>query len=506
MLDIKTLENWLWKAACKLRGEIDAPKYRDYIIPLIFLKRLSDTFDDEIKRIAADYDDEGTAVELVEEDHNLVDFYLPKKARWAEIIKQTTNLGEYLTDVVRVIAKDNEKLEGVINIVDFNATTAGQRIVSDERLGAMINVLNEHRLGLNDVEPDIMGRAYEYLLRKFAEGSGQSAGEFFTPKEVSILMSKIINPEEGEETYDPCLGSSGLLIKCHLRFKEKFGDSKKIKPLRFYGQEYLPTNYAIAKMNCFIHKMEADVALGDTMNSPKFLTSSGALKQFDIVLANPMWNQDFPQSTYEKDAFNRFVYGYPPSSSADWGWVQHMFKSLKNNGRMAVVLDTGSLSRGSGNAGSNKERDIRKEFVDNDLIEAVILLPENLFYNTTAPGIILIINKNKKKKGEILLINSSKLFEKGRPKNFVPDDKIELIHNLYSSWKKEKEVSTIIKKEDLVKTDYNLSPSRYISQDDGVTIQSLDEALVLVKEADEELKISQENLKSVMEQLGFDLE
>lgn len=502
MLDIKTLENWLWEAACKIRGEIDAPKYKDYILPLIFLKRLSDVFDDEIEKLAEDYGDRRTAQELIEEDHSLVWFYIPPKARWSNIIKQSTKLGEYLTDAVRAIARENPKLQGVIDIVDFNATAAGQRVISDEKLKLLIDTLNKHRLGLKDVEPDILGRAYEYLLRKFAEGSGQSAGEFYTPREVAILMSRIVEPKEGEEIYDPCLGSGGLLIKCFLRFKEKFGENSKVKPLKFYGQEILHGTYAMAKMNAFIHRMEAEIALGDTMNRPAFLTPSGALKKFDIVVSNPMWNQKFPQSTYENDAFNRFNYGYPPSNSADWGWVQHMFSSLNDEGRLAVVLDTGAVSRGSGNQGSNRERDIRKKFVENDFIEAVVLLPENLFYNTTAPGIILIINKNKKHKNKILLINASKLFEKGRPKNFLPEKSVRQIAEIYHKWKEEKGISKIITKEEAAKNDYNLSPSRYVAQNSGEEVLPLEDAIVQLQEAEEERKHADEKLNEVLEEIG----
>lgn len=506
MLDIKTLENWLWEAACKIRGPVDAPKYKDYILPLIFLKRLSDVFDEEIEKLSKEYGDKKTAEAFVEQDHSLVWFYLPKKARWAEIIRQSRGLGEFLTDAVRAIARENPKLHGVIDIKDFNETAAGQRIISDESLKALIDVLNMHKLGLNDVEPDILGRAYEYLLRKFAEGSGQSAGEFYTPKEVAVLMANMVDPKEGETVYDPCLGSGGLLIKVFLRFKEKYGDNPKIKPLQFYGQEILHGTYAMAKMNSFIHKMEANIALGDTMNRPAFKNPDGSLMKFDIVVANPMWNQDiFTQATYETDAFNRFVYGFPPNSSADWGWVQHMFASLQDNGRMAVVLDTGAVSRGSGNEGSNRERDIRKAFTENDFIEAVLLLPENLFYNTTSAGIILVINKNKKHKDKVLLINASKLFEKGRPKNFLPDSAIQQIAEVYLHCKEEEGISKVVTKEEVIKNDYNLSPSRYVSSNGEDTTLPLDEAVVLLKEAKEEQENAEKNLKSVLKQLGFEV-
>ncbi len=504
MLDIKTLEGWLWEAACKIRGDVDAPKYKDYILPLIFLKRLSDVFDDEVEKLSKEYESKETAEQLVEEDHSLVWFYIPENARWAKITKQSTNTGEFLTDAVRSIARENPKLQGVIDIVDFNTTTAGQRVISDEKLKALIDILNKHRLGLKNVEPDILGRAYEYLLRKFAEGSGQSAGEFYTPREVAVLMAKIVSPEQGEEICDPCLGSGGLIIKSFLEFREKFGNDTKVNPLKFYGQEILHSTYAMAKMNSFIHRMDSNIALGDSMNKPAFQNADGSLKKFDIVVANPMWNQDFSQGTYETDAYNRFSFGYPPSGSADWGWIQHMFASLKEKGRIAVVLDTGSVSRGSGNTGANRERDIRKQFVEKDLVEAVLLLPENLFYNTTAPGIILVINKNKKHKNQILLINASKLFEKGRPKNFLPEKSIKKIADIYHKWKKEEGISVTVSKEEVAKNDYNLSPSRYVSQNGEDNTLPLEDAVTLLKEAEEERKETDEKLRLVLEQMGLE--
>lgn len=503
--DVKTLENWLWEAACKIRGEIDAPKYKDYILPLIFLKRLSDVFDDEVAILAEKYGSREIVDKLLEADPGLVRFYIPGKAKWKNIARQTTNVGEYLTDCVLSIARKNPDLYGVIDTVDFNAAIAGQRIISDEKLKALTNVLGRHRLGLKDVEPDILGRAYEYLLRKFAEGSGQSAGEFYTPREVAVLMSYILDPEKGDEVYDPCCGSGGLLIKCYLRFKAKYGDDPSVAPLRFYGQEILHSTFAMAKMNMFIHDMETEIKLGDTMVRPAFTNADGSLRKFDLVTANPMWNQDFSQDVYENDAYDRFQSDYPPSSSADWGWIQHMFASLRDDGKMAIVLDTGAVSRGSGTAGRNRERDIRKEFVNKDMVEAVILLPENMFYNTTAPGIILVMNKDRRKENEILLINGSKLFEKGRPKNYLPDQSITKIADIYLEWKEEEGVSKIIVKEEVAKNDYNLSPSRYVLQNGEDDTLPLEDAVVLLREAEEERSEADVKLKEILNELGMEI-
>src|SRR5690606_17410326 len=356
----------------------------------------------------------------------------------------------------------------------------------DAHLSNLIQVLSRHRLGINDVEPDILGRAYEYLLRKFAEGQGQSAGEFYTPREVAILMARILEPEPGMTVYDPCCGSAGLLIKCHLRLLETHGERKNgrlslpphVAPLQLFGQEINATTFAMARMNAFIHDMEAVIALGDTMRRPAFTDAEGRLRRFDLVVANPMWNQKFPDEVYEHDPYDRFRFGVPQSSTADWGWIQHMYTSLNEGGRMAVVLDTGSVSRGSGNQGASRERDIRRTFVERDLVEAVILLPENLFYNTTAPGIILVINNVKRHPREILLINASKLFAKGRPKNYLADEHIDRLARVYREWATEEGLSAVVTPEEVARNDYNLSPSRYVTQSGREEVLPLEEAVV----------------------------
>lgn len=514
-LDLTTLENWLWEAACKIRGPVDAPKFKDYILPLIFLKRLSDVFEDEINYLAGEFGSVELATKLVEEAHqrgqSIVRFYLPPEARWNEIRKKTTGLGEYLTDAMRAVARENPKLHGVIDVVDFNATAAGQRIIDDPPLAELIQVLSKYRLGLNDVEPDILGRAYEYLLRKFAEGQGQSAGEFYTPREVAVLMARILEPEPGMTVYDPCCGSGGLLIKCHLRLLETHGEIQNghrrlpthVAPLKLYGQEINPTTFAMARMNAFIHEMEAEIAVGDTMRIPAFTHNDGSLMQFNLVTANPMWNQKFSTEVYEHDPYSRFMFGIPPSSSADWGWIQHMYASLTERGRMAVVLDTGAVSRGSGNQGSNRERDIRKAFIERDQVECVILLPENLFYNTPAPGIILVINKAKRHPGEILLINASKLFNKGRPKNYLAEEHVEHIASIYQSWTTEEGLSAIITNEEAARNDYNLSPSRYVAQNGEEEVLPLEESLVQLQEAEEERAAAERELEEVLKALGI---
>jgi type I restriction enzyme M protein len=512
-MDVGTLERWLWNAACEIRGPLDAPKFKDFILPLIFLKRLSDVFDDEVRRLAESFGGQENANDLVDSDHDLVRFYLPEIAHWSTISKRTSGLGEHLTDAVRAVARENPKLQGVIDVQDFNATAAGQRVVDDARLQLLVQVLGKHRLGINDVEPDLLGRAYEYLLRKFAEGAGASAGEFYTPREVAVLMAKILDPQPGMTVYDPCCGSAGLLIKQHLRLLETHGKPvnghRRLPPevaaLKVFGQEINSSTYAISRMNAVIHDMEAEIALGDTIRTPRF-GETGTLRRFDLVAANPMWNQDFPIDVYEHDPYNRFTNGIPPASTADWGWVQHMVHSLTASGRMAIVLDTGAVSRGSGSKGTNRERDLRKHFVDEDLIEAVILLPENLFYNTPASGVVMIVNKVKRHPGEILLINASKQFEKGRPKNHLTEDHVLTIAGTYEAWEKRDSLCTVITNDEAVINDYNLGPSRYVAVEGVADLLPVEDAVVLLKEVEEERSVADVALARVLAELGLDVD
>jgi type I restriction enzyme M protein len=326
-----------------------------------------------------------------------------------------------------------------------------------------------------------------------------------------MLMARVLDPQPGQTLYDPTCGSAGLLIKADLRLIETHGVRKnghlrlpdRVAPLRLFGQEINPATFAIARMNAVIHDMEAEIALGDTLHRPAFTQPDGSLRRFDRVTANPMWNQKFPAASYDNDTYGRFARGVPPTSSADWGWVQHMAASLADAGKLAVVLDTGAVSRGSGNQGSNKERDIRKAFVTEDLIEAVFLLPENLFYNTTAPGIILVVNRRKKHPGQIVVVNGSKQFSKGRPKNFLEDAHVAALADAYLRWRAVDGLSALITNADAAKNDFNLSPSRYVSVGEQAEVLPLDEAVVELREAEEEMGTANRELEQVLRKLGL---
>ena len=480
--DTKPMEQMLWDAACSIRGEKDAAKFKDYLLPLLFLKRLSDVFDDEIDRLAEEYGDRALAQEIAENDHSLLRFYLPPEARWGVVSGREAHdwpldtqgrstrprdVGEHLTRAVRAVVRYNPTLSGVIDLVDFASERNGERDLNPARLSAVVETFSDprYRLGLADVQPDFLGRAYEYLLRKFAEGSGQSAGEYFTPTEVGFLMAHIMRPRPGETCHDYACGSAGLLIKLQLVARET--DPTSRIPLKLYGQELQADSYAVAHMNAIIHDMDVRIERGDTMINPKFKDAAGRISGHDIVVANPMWNQDFNQDTFENDPFDRFrTAGGVTTGKGDWAWLQHTLACLNERGRAAVVLDTGAVTRGSGSKNEDRERNIRRWFVERDLIDGVVLLPDNLFYNTSAAGIIVVLSKRKPeaRRGKIVLVNASRRVGKGRPKNYVPEEDIRPIATAFFKGKPVEGEVAVITREQAAEADYNLSPSRWVGQ------------------------------------------
>lgn len=508
----RPMEQMLWDAACSIRGEKDAAKFKDYLLPLLFLKRLSDVFDDEINRLAEEYDDRETALEIAEEDHSLLRFYLPPEARWAVISGRENydwpakdkprDIGEHLTKAVRAVVKQNPELSGVIDVVDFAAERNGERDINPAKLRGVVETFTDprYRLGIADVQPDFLGRAYEYLLRKFAEGSGQSAGEFFTPTEVGFLMAHIMRPKPGEECHDYACGSLGLLVKLQLVARELDPTSKV--PLKLAGQELQAESFAVAKMNAIIHDMDIELQRGDTMINPKFRSPDGKLRQFDVIVANPMWNQPFSPDVFANDPFDRFrTAGGITSGKGDWAWLQHTIACLGEKGRAAVVLDSGSVTRGSGAKNEDKEKMIRKWFVDKDLIEGVILLPENIFYNTPAAGVIIVLNKKKPavRKTNVVIVNASKMFKKGSPKNYIPEETVKNIAHIFSKGESVPEISTILTKQQVEDADYNLLPNKWIGSSNHKDRR-------LISEIIKELKDTALNASSVEKKVFQSLE
>jgi len=491
----KSMEQMLWDAASSIRGEKDAAKFKDYLLPLLFLKRLSDVFDDEISRLAEEYGDPEVALEIAESDTELLRFYLPPEARWGAVSgrepytwppdergrpTEPKDIGEHLTKATRAVVRHNPSLSGVIDVVDFATERNGERDINPAKLRGVVEAFSDprYRLGLADVQPDFLGRAYEYLLRKFAEGSGQSAGEFFTPTEVGFLMASILRPRPGETSHDYACGSGGLLIKLQLVARELDKTSKV--PLKLFGQELQAESYAVARMNTIIHDMDVELRRGDTMINPKFHEPAGGLMRYDIVVANPMWNQTFSPDIFEDDPYDRFARaGGVTSGKGDWAWLQHTLAVMNDGGRAAVVLDPGAMSRGSGSKNDDKERNIRRWFVDHDYVEGVILLPENLFYNTSAAGIIVLLNKRKSaaRKGKFIALNASQCFTKGRPKNHLSEEDIAYLAGVYAAGNEIDGILKVVTNAELERADYNLMPSFWVNQAGDQVHRSVKEIL-----------------------------
>ena len=393
------------RAADLIRTAVD---YK-FILVLLFLKRLNDVWRYERKQ----YKDrlmkeaglsEKEAEEWVDKSEDAYTFNIPKEYLWDEITKDVSNLPQNLATGISEVAKRNIELQGVIDRVDFLEFARNQE--NRELLRQLVELFNRYDLGGEEVSPDVLGDAYEHILMKFAPVRAKE-GEIYTPRRVIRLIVELLDPKPGESVYDPCFGSGGMLILSHSHVSEKFGEEQTRK-LFLYGQERNPTIYAICQMNLLLHDIRnGQIANGDTLDYPRFRENSG-LKRFDVVIANPPWNQDgYDEDRLKNAEFReRFNFGYSTRTSADWAWIQHMLASAKDEGRVGVVIDNGCLFRGG------KEKNIRKKVIGKDLIESVILLPEKLFYNTGAPGAVIIFNKNKptERKNKILFINASNEF------------------------------------------------------------------------------------------------
>jgi len=484
-ITLQELEQYLWKAADILRGPIEVSEYKNYILTLLFYKRLSDVYVEEYEENIEKYGDESIAREKFHR------FVILQGCLWEDIRQVGTDIGQKLNDALDSITKANPELEGVINRTDFN----DKERLSEDRLVKLIEHFSRIKLGNKNVDPDVLGQAYEYLIKQFADTAGKKGGEFYTPKEVVRTMVKILDPDEEYKTYDPACGSGGMLVEAHYHLKNKGKDPRK---LFLHGQEINVFTWAIAKMNVLLHDMEAKIYQGDTFSNPKFL-ESGGIKKFNIVLANPMWNQDGYKSAMENDRFNRFIYGIASNSSADWGWIQHMLASLKENGRMGIVLDNGVLFRGGA------EGKIRKKVIEKDLVECVIALPEKLFYNTGAPGCISILNKNKReeRKNKVLFIYASNGFEKLKAMNKLRDEDIDKIVNAYREFKDIEKYAKVVPLDKIKENDYNLSVTRYVDvfdEEEKVDISNVQSEL---KEIEKQRKQIEEKLGEYLEELGY---
>ena len=457
------LENHLWRSADILRGSIDSSDYKIYIFGFLFLKRLSDRFEEEAQECIRN----GLTADIAYGDPDEHEFFVPERARWLELKKLTTGIGDHLNKACAAIEDDNPSIEGVLANIDFNSES---RLGDAKNREGVLSRLIDHfsRIDLSNAalsEPDMLGRAYEYLIDKFADDAGKKGGEFYTPHPVVRLIVELLDPKPGMRVGDPTCGSGGMLIESARHVADIEG--KRLgQPVNItlHGQEKNLGTWAIAKMNLLLHGLrDARIEKGDTIRNPRLLDAEGNLILYDRVIANPpfsldSWGADDVSGDNEKKSFNRFIYGIPPKNMGDLAFVQHMVATLNTKGVCGVVMPHGVLFRGSGDGR------IREGMLKADLFEAIVGLPENLFAGTGIPATVLILNKAKpvERKGKVLFIHAAKEFEERPKKNVLGEGNISRIVEAFRAWKDEDRFCRVVDRQEIEENDFNLNISRYI--------------------------------------------
>ncbi|MBF6986484.1 class I SAM-dependent DNA methyltransferase [Cupriavidus sp. IK-TO18] len=528
-LSLEALESWLWESANILRGSIDSSDFKNYIFGLLFLKRFNDVFEE---RVAQLMQNEGLDAQEAEEEVEDKWGKFPISARWPVLISKTENIGEALDKAFATIEANNPELQHVLTATQYG----DKRVLSDATLQRLLRHFNQYKLGNADLyKADMLGDAYEYLIKQFADDAGKKGGEFYTPKGVVQLVVELIDPQPGHSVYDPTCGSGGMLVEsAHHVAKLPNGTLLGDKPnVLLYGQEKNLGTWAIAKLNLYLHNMRAEIERGDTLVEPRHLDGD-YLKTFDRVIANPpfsaksWWSplelaaeaeQDSdrklkaPNYKQVNDPYGRLVYGIPPRGYADLAFAQHMLASLKADGRMGIILPHGVLFR-SGEEGKIREgllfgTDAASGSQPGDLIEAIVGLPSALFYNTGIPACVLILNKQKPTslRGKVIIIDASRDYLEGKAQNSLRSEDIARIVSAHkSAFDNQAEVDNycrVVTLGEIRSNDGNLNIARYI--DNGETEESVDVAATLAqlsKLVEEEVEIDA-RLNGYLVELGL---
>ena len=490
-INLETLKSHLWKSADILRGHIDAADHKNYIFGLLFLKRISDVFDEEAEKIMHETGDKKIAYE----DPDYHDFSVPKRARWDYLKSLTQNIGDAINKANESLEEENpESLERVLSTVDFNDKDR----LPDHILSQFINHFSRISLRNEDLEkPDILGDAYEYLIAQFASSAGKKKGGGYTPKEVVVLLVEILDPKEGMRICDPACGLGGMLIQSVSHLKKQGQDPKNIS---LFGQEINMGTWAICKMNFLLHGIRNPlIKRGDTLCEPKLL-NKGQLMQFDIVIANPPVSlKNWGYESAQKDPYRRFRFGIPPKGYADYAFVQHMIATVNPTGKVGVVLPHGTLFRGGA------EGKIRKGIIEEDLLEAVIGLPSKLFYGAGIPACLFILNKNKPKerKGKVFFLYGTNDYLEGKKQNKLRSEDIEKIVSAFHEYKTVQKYCRPVPLNEIRENDYNLNITRYIDTTEEEEIVDIQKTIDELKELKKEYRKVEDKVFNYLKELNY---
>lgn len=463
LLGKKKLEDLLWGAAKFLRGQIDASDYKQYIFPLLFYKRMSDVYLEEYVEAMglSEGDTEYAAMPMFHR------FHIPQEARWEKVRHTSRNIGEAIQNALRLIESSNERLYGVFG----DAQWTNKERLPDHLLADLIQHFSKIPLGIKSVAQDDLGDAYEYLIKKFADDSGHTAAEFYTNRTVVHLMTRIMGLKPGETAYDPTCGTGGMLLNAVMDLRAQ---DKEWRSVKLYGQEVNLLTSAIARMNMFLHEIEEfEVLRGDTLAEPKFIEND-QLKQFDVIFANPPYSiKKWNRNKFAADPYGRNLYGVPPQGCADYGFYTHIIKSLKpGTGRAAMLWPHGILFR-------EAEQAIRKQVIESDIIEAVIGLGPNLFYNSPMEACVVVLNCNKsaERKGKIVFVNGIDEVVRDSAFSWLSEDNISKIADCYFCPENNQEIARLVSLSEIEEKDSNLSVKLYLSVNDEYESQDIESLL-----------------------------
>ena len=487
MIKQSELEQYLSKAAWILKGPVDASDFKAYIFPLLFFKRISDTYSEEYENALKESNGDKEYASLPEFHR----FIIPDGCHWNNVRETTTNVGIAIQAAIRGIEQSNQEfLYGIFG----DAQWSNKDKLSDRLLIDLIEHFSQYDLSNSNVDSDILGNAYEYLIKHFADLTNKKAGEFYTPRPVVHLMGLILQPGVGETIYDPACGTGGMLLECIDYLKHNNVDHRTLK---LFGQEKNLTSSSIARMNLFLHDVEDfKIHRGDTLKDPAFFEADG-LKTFDCVIANPPFSlKDWGAEKWANDPYGRNIAGVPPKGNGDMAWVQHMIKSMNNTGRMAVVLPHGVLFR------KGAEGKIRQLLLEQDMLEAVIGLGGNIFYGTPLAPCIMVYKKEKlaEKKDKVLFIDASDQVRVGRAQSYLEPEHVNQIFEWFNNYDDVENYVKVASKEDLKENDYNLNIPLYVEKIIEDNLPSVEEALTDLKSAWGDSLKAEEKFKSILKE------